>query len=480
MVLQKRKFQRRGEPTRVPFPVSCGAETPLGLHHGTVTVETENQEPFEFWFQIEVGQRRSPPVSPARSPQRPPREVGQSTRPTSAAADANRWRDSGEPDWVPPAPPQTQTITELIERESLQSTAPRFHFFLGHRQVGGGAQVGEIDSILTHRLGLRCWRDLSQRVQDVNSMIRGVAESSVYLLYLTSDALSFFVTIEARAAMMLGKPVVIVMENDKRKPSYAGGKVEVATASWPADLNAYFRTGRFVTWGGEPCEWSIADQDAKLRTILEQAETRGPAVPGGMTWAGALQTLSLSPSAALRSTSSHSFERRTEPMPEPEPAEPEPEKGHCRQLCFSYASQGNARVEEAKTHLESRGWRVFWGLDVRTMAGKDWRNQWMLECQRADACVNFLSVAYIQSQACADEWNYAKKNREPSRVLNVVVGGAKERAAILAVPLEGKDCVASRGGAAIQMHFTSDGQALSVYAKDSIAEKIERELATLS
>ena len=123
---------------------------------------------------------------------------------------------------------------------------------------------------------------------------------------------------------------------------------------------------------------------------------------------------------------------------------------------------------------------MFWGLDVRTMAGKDWRNQWMLECQRADACVNFLSVAYIQSQACADEWNYAKKNREPSRVLNVVVGGAKERAAILAVPLEGKDCVASRGGAAIQMHFTSDGQALSVYAKDSIAEKIERELATLN
>ena len=120
---------------------------------------------------------------------------------------------------------------------------------------------------------------------------------------------------------------------------------------------------------------------------------------------------------------------------------------------------------------------MFWGLDVRMMAGKDWRNQWMLECQKADACVNFLSVAYVQSQVCADEWNYA---RESSRVLNVVVGGAKERAAILAVPLEGKDCVASRGGAAIQMHFTSGGQALSVYAKDSIAEKIERELETLS
>ena len=94
--------------------------------------------------------------------------------------------------------------------------------------------------------------------------------------------------------MLLGKPVVIVMENDKRKSSYAGGKVEVAIASWPADLKAYFTTGRFVTWGGEPCEWSIADQDAKLKTILEQAERLGSPVPGGMPWAGALQTLSQS------------------------------------------------------------------------------------------------------------------------------------------------------------------------------------------
>ena len=110
------------------------------------------------------------------------------------------------------------------------------------------------------------------------------------------------------------------------------------------------------------------------------------------------------------------------------------------------------------------------------MAGKDWRNQWMVECQKADACVNFLSVAYVQSQACADEWNYAKKARQPSSVLNVVVGGREERDALLAVPLEGNHCVAPNGGAAIQMHFTSDGQALSVYDGTDIAEAIEREL----
>ena len=78
-------------------------------------------------------------------------------------------------------------------------------------------------------------------------MVRGVAQSSVYVLYLTSDALSYYVTIEARAAMELGKPLVLLMENDSRKPSYAGGSVEKATEGWPQDLKEYFWSGRHVS-----------------------------------------------------------------------------------------------------------------------------------------------------------------------------------------------------------------------------------------
>ena len=152
--------------------------------------------------------------------------------------------------------------------------------------------------LLTYRLGLQCWRDLKQTVQDLDAMIRGVAESSVYLLYLTSDALSYYVTIEARAAMALHKPCILLLENDKRKPSYAGGKVEVATAGWPADLREYFSTGRYVAWGGEPFEWSKADQNAKLRTILERCAEVGSPVPASTptageaaSWAAALEQL---------------------------------------------------------------------------------------------------------------------------------------------------------------------------------------------
>eukprot|EP01047_Picozoa_sp_COSAG01_P017783 COSAG01_NODE_949_length_12505_cov_3.853539_2_plen_758_part_00 len=162
-------------------------------------------------------------------------------------------------------------------------------------QVGGGAQVGELEVLLTHRLGLKCWRDLGQTRQDLDAMIRGVSQSAVYLLYLTSDALSYFVTIEARTAMMLGKPVVVVMENDKRKESYAGGKVEVAIANWPQDLRSYFTSEktRFFAWGGEPFEWSKDDQDGKLKTILKRCVEIDPPVPSGsMSWAASLERLS--------------------------------------------------------------------------------------------------------------------------------------------------------------------------------------------
>jgi hypothetical protein len=137
-------------------------------------------------------------------------------------------------------------------------------------------------------------------------------------------------------------------------------------------------------------------------------------------------------------------------------------------FCFSYASKGNHRVQEAKVGLESRGHSVFYGLDVSAIAPEDWRLQWMVECDRADYCVNFLSSAYLRSQACADEWNHATQSK-PGRVLNVMVGGAEARNALMAVPL---DQVAKKGGAAIKLHFDTSGQAVSVYDQDDITTKI--------
>ena len=176
------------------------------------------------------------------------------------------------------------------ETEALVARPSEYHLFLGHRQIDSNRTVGELDEIFKV-LGLRCWRDLSQPVQDERAMIR-VVESSVYTLYLTNDALSYFVTLEARAAMTLGKPVVVFIEDDKRLPSYAGGSVESATSGWPDDLVTYFQTGQFIGWGGQPYQWNHHAQNARLRDTLERCVAMEVPVPlVGASWVAALAAL---------------------------------------------------------------------------------------------------------------------------------------------------------------------------------------------
>ena len=99
----------------------------------------------------------------------------------------------------------------MLDQESLRNAAPTNHFFMGHRQKDGSRLVGFID-VWVRLLGLQCWRDQSESNQDLAAMVRGVATASVYTLFLTKRALAYFVTIEARAAMMLNKPVIIILE----------------------------------------------------------------------------------------------------------------------------------------------------------------------------------------------------------------------------------------------------------------------------
>ena len=146
-----------------------------------------------------------------------------------------------------------------------------------------------------------------------------------------------------------------------------------------------------------------------------------------------------------------------------------------RKLCFSYRSIDVARVREAKLGLEAMGYQVAWGLDVDTMSTQDWRTQWIHMCNDADLVVNFLSVDYVQSQACIDEWNYASKKKSGSSVLNLMLGGRHSREAIMKLTDAGK-LDGLKGSGALVMHFTSDGQALSVYPNDDIVDKIAANL----
>jgi hypothetical protein len=285
-----------------------------------------------------------------------------------AAAEAEGWRAN-----------QWSAIRRAMSGRSLRTAALRWHLFLGHRQIGGGAQVDALNEKF-ERLGLKCWYDLSQSVQNVDAMIRGVAESAVYMLYLTSDALSYFVTVEARVAMLLEKPVILLVENDSRRPTYyGGGPIENATKGWPPDLVKYFGDhARYIAWGGTPFEWSRADQRARLETVLKRCMAVDAPVPAGCAgWDDALATLLRPeseaaerargardmPAAVVRhcTTAAHTI-HASPPEPEPEP-EPEPDLrnleelylGRCPRLAALQDLHKREGVSALLAHLAAQG-----------------------------------------------------------------------------------------------------------------------------
>ena len=144
-------------------------------------------------------------------------------------------------------------------------------------------------------------------------MVRGVAVSSVYTLYLTSDALSEYVLLEAWAAMRMNKPVIVLTEDDDRKQSYAGASLGEILEDWPKDLQDYFRNhGKIVAWSGPPIRWSTEKANGTLRDILKWCEAKGKAglarVPANYGWDHAISALD------TRASSSVAEERPCSPL----------------------------------------------------------------------------------------------------------------------------------------------------------------------
>ena len=118
--------------------------------------------------------------------------------------------------------------------------------------------------------------------------------------------------------------MIVLADADSRKPSYAGGDVMAATDGWPQDLKDYFWTGRFVTWGGQPMEWSLRVQYAHLGTILDccmlwESEGRAPVPSGRATWDHALGALRRRDADDDADRAGGEPATRAEPEPEPEP-----------------------------------------------------------------------------------------------------------------------------------------------------------------
>jgi hypothetical protein len=91
----------------------------------------------------------------------------------------------------------------------------KFDYFLSHFQRNGGASMLLLKSLLEAR-GKTCWLD-KDAVPNEDGMMRGVADSAVFLLYLTRGVLTRpFCCKELRRALELRKPILLLWEKEDR------------------------------------------------------------------------------------------------------------------------------------------------------------------------------------------------------------------------------------------------------------------------
>eukprot|EP00927_Polykrikos_kofoidii_P086020 TRINITY_DN9518_c0_g1_i1.p1 TRINITY_DN9518_c0_g1~~TRINITY_DN9518_c0_g1_i1.p1 ORF type:complete len:1125 (-),score=165.59 TRINITY_DN9518_c0_g1_i1:80-3418(-) len=106
------------------------------------------------------------------------------------------------------------------------------HFFLSHYQKNGGDQVATLQLEL-EAIGFLSWLDNKAEKINTEGMMQGIDEACVFLLFLTKGALSRpYVQMEVRHALTVGKPIVLVHEDDKRKGAFDFDKSEI-----PSDLH---------------------------------------------------------------------------------------------------------------------------------------------------------------------------------------------------------------------------------------------------
>ncbi|GFR49547.1 hypothetical protein Agub_g11591 [Astrephomene gubernaculifera] len=119
--------------------------------------------------------------------------------------------------------------------------------FLSHYQGNAGNTVMSLKALLESASpGLRCWLDKDEDATEAG-MRRGVAGSRHYLLFLTQGVLTRpFVQLEAREALALGKPVILVHETDPRFGAAPGFNDYVSEA--PPDLKPIFNLANSIPW----------------------------------------------------------------------------------------------------------------------------------------------------------------------------------------------------------------------------------------
>jgi hypothetical protein len=124
--------------------------------------------------------------------------------------------DSCSVDWEDP---RTKDPANAINESNVKVShvlRSNFALFLSHAQADAQNQVAHL-SVLLRDKDAKIWFDMDSERLEAKDMVRGIANSKVFLLYLTKSYFDrYFCRMEASVAKALNKPLIIVYEADER------------------------------------------------------------------------------------------------------------------------------------------------------------------------------------------------------------------------------------------------------------------------
>ncbi|PNW76358.1 hypothetical protein CHLRE_12g557503v5 [Chlamydomonas reinhardtii] len=175
------------------------------------------------------------------------------------------WLKPGERGTAVDLPRFVAVVDKMASPAYAKAASGSWDIFLSHFQGNAGNTVMSMKALLESASpGLRCWLDKDEDATEAG-MRRGVAGSRYYLLFLTQGVLARpFVQLEAREALALGKPVILVHETDPRFGAAASFNDYVGEA--PPDLKQLFSMANSIPWYREE-EFRIVS----IKKILQAA-----------------------------------------------------------------------------------------------------------------------------------------------------------------------------------------------------------------
>jgi hypothetical protein len=147
-----------------------------------------------------------------------------------------------------------RALEHFRQHRSL-SSSPRsertyeYDLFLSHYQLNAGFVVSFLQLKFMQERGLVSWLDNDQQDRSLSGMMRGVASSEVFFLFLSDDVMSRpYVQQEIRRAFKLGKYIMTMHQGDERHGKVDFGKEEKTEMAKDDQTQLPILTSEQVSW----------------------------------------------------------------------------------------------------------------------------------------------------------------------------------------------------------------------------------------